>query len=113
MQSTARSSLHRLRLSADQLAKRRAKRLCYNCDEVYTSGHKCKRLFHLKEEDEEVEGEEELEPEVAVEAALSMMAALGLKQGDAMEVEVEMEGKKWLGLIDGKRTHNFISAYAA
>ncbi|PNX65619.1 hypothetical protein L195_g062692, partial [Trifolium pratense] len=35
------------RLSPDELQARRDKGLCYNCDERYQRGHRCKRLFHL------------------------------------------------------------------
>ena len=35
------------RLNASQMQERREKGLCYNCDEKYQYGHKCK-LFHCK-----------------------------------------------------------------
>ncbi|KAL1145373.1 hypothetical protein V6Z11_A11G294300 [Gossypium hirsutum] len=36
------------RLTRIEMAERRAKRLCYNCDESYSMGHKCKRLFWIE-----------------------------------------------------------------
>ncbi|MCI02593.1 retrovirus-related pol polyprotein from transposon opus, partial [Trifolium medium] len=35
------------RLTPDELQARRDKGLCYNCDERFQPGHRCKRQFHL------------------------------------------------------------------
>jgi len=37
------------------LEEKRAKGLCYNCDNKYMKGHKCaeKKLFHIECEEEE------------------------------------------------------------
>jgi len=35
------------RLSLSELQARRDRGLCYNCDELYFNGHRCKRQFHL------------------------------------------------------------------
>lgn len=35
-------------LTTEEMAARREKKLCYNCDEVYTPGHRCKqRVFYM------------------------------------------------------------------
>ena len=39
--------------------ERHAKGLCFNCDEIYTWGHQCKRLFWLDGVEESVKGEME------------------------------------------------------
>lgn len=44
------------RLNRTEMEVRRAKELCFNCDEPYVQGHRCKRLFWL-------EISEDLEPE--------------------------------------------------
>lgn len=36
------------RLNKAEMERRRAKGLCFNCDEPYTQGHRCKRLFWLE-----------------------------------------------------------------
>ncbi|KAL3519934.1 hypothetical protein ACH5RR_018083 [Cinchona calisaya] len=41
------------RLNRVEIVERRAKRLCYNCDEAYTSNHKCKCFFWLEKTDTE------------------------------------------------------------
>ncbi|CAN0926197.1 hypothetical protein LINGRAHAP2_LOCUS35196 [Linum grandiflorum] len=45
------------RLTRAEAAERRAKGLCYNCDEPYVPGHSCKRLFCLWIEGDEEAGE--------------------------------------------------------
>jgi hypothetical protein len=39
------STLPRRRLSPAEMAQRRADGLCYNCDEKFVLGHRCKKLF--------------------------------------------------------------------
>ncbi|KAG6482276.1 hypothetical protein ZIOFF_058907 [Zingiber officinale] len=46
------------RLTRAEMAERSAKGLCFNCDESYSTGHKCKRLFWIEVSDDEKEGEE-------------------------------------------------------
>ncbi|KAJ4749170.1 Sulfite exporter TauE/SafE family protein [Rhynchospora pubera] len=48
------------RLTPTEMAERRQKGLCFNCDELYTRGHKCKRLFWLEIMDEDEQGESSL-----------------------------------------------------
>lgn len=62
------------RLTRAEMAERRAKGLCYNCDEQFTSEHRCKKLFWLEilSPDEEQEStapvEEFSEPEISIHA---------------------------------------------
>jgi hypothetical protein len=36
------------RLTAAEMAERREKGLCFNCDEKFSRGHRCQRLFYLE-----------------------------------------------------------------
>ena len=45
------------RLTAAEMAERREKGLCFNCDEKFSRGHRCQRLFYLEVVDD-VEEEE-------------------------------------------------------
>ena len=36
------------RLTSAELLERRRQGLCFNCDEPYTPGHACSRLFYLE-----------------------------------------------------------------
>ena len=58
------------KLTRAEMAERRAKGLCYNCDESYSAGHKCKRLFWIEVPDDESELEEEImgDPKVSLHA---------------------------------------------
>jgi hypothetical protein len=49
------------RLTTQQLEERKAKGLCFNCDNKYSKGHKCgeKKIFYIEIEEEE---EQEQEP---------------------------------------------------
>ena len=52
------------KLSPTKLQRWRQQGLCYNCDEKYTMGHKCKKLFFIDVEEENEEAiEEEYEEE--------------------------------------------------
>jgi hypothetical protein len=53
--------LNNTRLTPQQLEERKAKGLCFNCDNKYSKGHKCgeKKLFYIDCEEEE---EQEQEP---------------------------------------------------
>lgn len=58
------------RLSKAEMSERRAKGQCFDCDELYSARHKCKRLFCLLV-DEHEDYEEEfklLEPEISLNA---------------------------------------------
>ncbi|PPS12515.1 hypothetical protein GOBAR_AA08125 [Gossypium barbadense] len=47
------------RLTQADMAERRAKGLCYNCDESYSMGDRCKRLFWIEVADIEDEQDDE------------------------------------------------------
>jgi hypothetical protein len=36
------------RLTAAEMAERREKGLCFNCDEIFSRGHRCQRLFYME-----------------------------------------------------------------
>ena len=65
--SERRSLTHSLpqptRLTPQQIEEKRAKGLCYNCDNKYSRGHKCgeKKLFYIEGPNEEEEEEPVLE----------------------------------------------------
>ena len=47
------------RLTPAEMAEHRQQGLCYNCDEQYTRGHKCPRLFYLEVTDADEDDTEE------------------------------------------------------
>ncbi|KAJ0082471.1 hypothetical protein Patl1_10882 [Pistacia atlantica] len=115
------------RLSSLQMKERRAKGLCYKCDDKWGSCHKCKfaRLFFImdcaySEEDEpqpvqqppllegvEVpSGGEEVDPELAPE--ISIHALAGSPSPKTMCILGHVNGCVIVILIDTGSTHNFM-----
>ncbi|KAG6490402.1 hypothetical protein ZIOFF_051698 [Zingiber officinale] len=92
------------RLSRAEMAERRAKGLCFNCDESYSTGHKCKRLFWIKVLDDDSEGEEEGEthPEI------SLHAISGVRNSQTMQLLAASHGIPVSILVDSGSTHNFV-----
>jgi hypothetical protein len=109
--------------SAEQLDRRR-KGLCFNCDEPYTSGHKCAHLFYLETvDDAEVEAlTAELDATTLSEAGvttygpvdatafvISLHAMAGIKTAKTMLLPVTIHGERLTALVDTGSTHNFLS----
>jgi hypothetical protein len=69
------------RLSAEELAAKRARGECYNCTEKYTADHKCavKGVFFLELADED-------EEEVAAELGISLHSLTGTEVGNTMQL---------------------------
>ncbi|XP_026384082.1 uncharacterized protein LOC113279619 [Papaver somniferum] len=105
------------RLTQAEAEERRKQQLCYNCDEKWHRGHRCKThtLFLIdrydnQDEDngtDEVAIEEESEKE-AVE--ISMHALDGSLAPQTMWVQGEIKKAKVTILIDSGSTHNFVDS---
>nr|DAD39879.1 TPA_asm: hypothetical protein HUJ06_014202 [Nelumbo nucifera] len=94
------------KLSPTELQKRREQGLCYNCDEKYTMGHKCKKLFFIElEEDDEGTTEEEYVEETPV---ISLHALAGVQSPQTMRVHSQIGKTPLTILIDSGSTHNFL-----
>jgi len=114
------------RLSPVQMKERRARGLCYNCDEKWGSGHKCKsaRLCimecedsdgeelqpiqqpRLLEEADSLSGGSEVNPETAPE--ISIHALAGSPSPKTMRILGYVNGCAVVILIDTGSTHNFM-----
>ncbi|KAB5538897.1 hypothetical protein DKX38_016430 [Salix brachista] len=100
------------RLSRTEMDERRAKGLCFNCDEVYTRGHQCKRLFWLDGIEESVQGEtedhdieEEFPPEISLHAIMGEHSG-----GKTMKIHGIIGNQHLLILIDSGSTHSFLGS---
>ncbi|KAL4204514.1 hypothetical protein AMTRI_Chr01g132400 [Amborella trichopoda] len=82
------------RLSLAELSERRAKELCFNCNEKFGPGHRCKKLFLIEGSwpDEEEEAE-----------AMTNMA------NKTMRVQGSLGQQRVTFLIDSVSTHNFLN----
>jgi hypothetical protein len=81
----------------------RAKGLCFNCDEQFVRGHRCKRLFYIQSADDEDEPLEEFQ-----EATISLLAVTGIPTSDTMQVALRIGDRNLVALLDSGSMHNFI-----
>ena len=118
------------RLTGAQMEERRKQGLCYNCDEKWQVGHKCKgaKLFLL-------EGVNEIEPktsriqlveiteeEVLMDnknvssrnevnpAEITLYALVGNPTANTMRIKGRIQNHDVVSLIDSGSTHNFLDA---
>ncbi|WJZ85545.1 hypothetical protein VitviT2T_005072 [Vitis vinifera] len=94
------------------MKERRDKGRCFNCDEKFALGHRCKKLFLIEgcwpEEDsgdgigdiEEKEDNDELE--------ISLHAMAGSPAPQTMQIHGVINQQSLIVLIDSGSTHNFI-----
>ncbi|KAJ8758804.1 hypothetical protein K2173_000525 [Erythroxylum novogranatense] len=99
------------KLSWDEMQQRRAQGLCFNCDEKFTPGHRCRspRLLLLvgmatgRVWGGEIDNALPDEPEISLDALSS------LNTQNTLRVLTCIGTQKLLVLIDNGSTHNFIS----
>jgi hypothetical protein len=105
------------RLTPQQLEERKAKGLCFNCDNKYSKGHKCgeKKLFYIdceeKEEKEQEPSQDEIIEEISSKELTPMIscnALAGINTPQNLNIEGYIKKKKVIFLIDYGSTHNFI-----
>lgn len=98
------------RITPQEMAKRREKGLCYNCDEVYSRGHKCQRpQLYLMEGDDMEEPEIEVTLETDSEVGISIHALQGTQGLHTLKIEGHIKRLPVTMLVDTGSTHNFIS----
>lgn len=98
------------RLPWDELQKRREKGLCFNCDEKFVPGHRCKmnQAFFIKP----MYSSEEEEPGVQKEgedAEISVNAMAGTSGPRTMRLGSWVKGRRVVALVDNGSTHNFVN----
>ncbi|KAF3635230.1 putative early nodulin-like protein 1-like [Capsicum annuum] len=97
-------------INSDRDAERRAKGLCYSCDEQYSATHQCKQLFWLELDD----SVDSTIPDVLEDCPeISLHAITGQRHGQTMQLPAIINGQHVLSLIDSGSIHNFISSTAA
>jgi len=99
------SLLEPTRLTPQQLEEKRAKGLCYNCDNKYIKGHKCveMRLFYIdceeeEEKDQEMSKEEDIHQELTLEKeemnpTISCNALVGITTPQTIKIERHIKKK--------------------
>lgn len=110
-------------LTESQINNKRAKGLCYKCDERWFKGHQCKTQVNviLIEEDEwergeetqiETKGEEQAtldSTEVSNFVEVSLNSVAGLSSPKTMKIKGTIMNQEVVTLIDPGATHNFLS----
>jgi len=103
------------------MAQRHADGLCYNCDEKFVLGHRCKKLFVIEviSFDEEEEVDEEIECQALSGAqdnpAISLHAATGVRARgfQTLKVHVRVSDAVAVALLDSGSSHNYIDVEMA
>jgi hypothetical protein len=91
------------RLTAEEMAARRAKGECYNCSEKYSPDHKCgsKGVFLIElDEGTLLDDSEDL--------GISLHALTGVNVSTTMPLQIMIKGNPLVALIDTGSTHSFI-----
>ncbi|KAM0917971.1 hypothetical protein ACQ4PT_009355 [Festuca glaucescens] len=93
------------KLTAAEMDDRRAKGLCFNCDEKFVRGHHCKRLFYIQSADDVADTFDECDDELQI----SLLAITGVRTSDTMQLKVRVGDRELVTLLDSGSTHNFIN----
>ncbi|GAU40605.1 hypothetical protein TSUD_28110 [Trifolium subterraneum] len=114
------------KLSSEEMSSRREKGLCYNCDDTFTPGHKCKGRFYLLVSDDPesppVEPLSIQSPETDTEnhldtpdldAQISFHSLSGSSATATLRIPGQIANHSVTVLIDGGSTHNFIQTRIA
>lgn len=99
------------RLPWDEMQKRREQGLCFNCDEKFVPGHKCKvKQAYLIEpiDSSDDEGANDSSHEVD-DAEISVHAMADVKGPRTMRIGSWIKGRRVVVLIDNGSSHNFIN----
>lgn len=98
-------------LSVAEQAERRAKGLCFNCDEQFKPGHRCKapQLLFLDVDIEDKNKQAEVFEGLPETVEVSLKALTGATSQNTMQLKGNL--KKWgvTILIDSGSTHNFLN----
>ncbi|XP_017233746.1 uncharacterized protein LOC108207825 [Daucus carota subsp. sativus] len=104
------------RLTEKELQEKRAKGLCYRCDDKWVMGHRCKRrelsVLLIDDEEEDLTSEDsEIVPSPPTEPVpeVSLNSVVGLSNPKTMKLRGIIGANQVVVLIDPGATHNFLS----
>ncbi|XP_068663019.1 uncharacterized protein [Aristolochia californica] len=88
------------------MEERSSKGLCYNCDEQYTFGHQCQKLFWLEVTNEGEEVPEVKEPQVE-EPEISLHAITGIQSTTTMQLPIQPRPIASLSVANGENFQSY------
>lgn len=100
------------RMSLVELKERREKRLCYNCNEKFAHGHRCKKFFLIEACTAEEDGDMVMDVESNDEQetpGISLHAISGGNSPNTMKVLGSIQAISTMVLLDSGTSHNLIS----
>ncbi|KAK0578199.1 hypothetical protein LWI29_006640 [Acer saccharum] len=103
------------RMTPEELNERRRNGLCFHCNDKYSPGHNCAKLFRIEAYWEEGDNdvEMEIEEEADSDPKISLHAMAGGHTSETMRLFGGIMGQSVMILVDSGSTHNFISSQAA
>jgi hypothetical protein len=117
------------KLTRDEMDERQLKGLCYNCDDKYFSGHKCKEQNLFMAISEDISEEDVETPLVSespestditppsnppkLEPVISLNALIGFSAPQTLKIIGYIKHWKVIILVDSGGTHNFIHHHIA
>ncbi|KAG8377804.1 hypothetical protein BUALT_Bualt08G0071700 [Buddleja alternifolia] len=115
---------HKKLLTASEMRARREKNLCYNCDETFVPGHRCKQrqIYMIISEEEELIHNSQHESEIINEIeeelidddmTVSLNSLLGTTDMNTLRIKGSVKGQDIPILIDSGSTHCFLDENTA
>ncbi|XP_006584232.1 uncharacterized protein [Glycine max] len=110
------------RLTPEEMATRREQGLCYQCDEKWAHGHRCKSRLHILIADEDPEPSpcsispavpSDIEMDHTLTPHISLNAMEGTPTPQTFRVLGSLKCHQVVILVDGGSTHNFIQSRVA
>lgn len=119
MSSSVKSVGEVRRLTEKELQEKRAKGLCYRCDDKWVQGHRCRHkelsvlLIDEEEEETECEGSDSLSsPTEEFPTEVSLNSVVGLSSPKTMKIRGLIGELVVVVMVDPGASHNFISETA-
>lgn len=108
----------RVKLTHREMMEKRAKGICFTCDDKWSHNHVCKNRRELniilgETEDEPLEVGEEVfeEEELQPLAEISLQSVVGISSPKTMKLKGTIAGQTVVIMVDSGATNNFISTH--
>lgn len=86
--------------------------MCFNCDEPYTYGHQCKKLFVIILEEERNTERMEFNEDIDTDCVVSLHAFKGQPPAETIKLVGKVKNNEVVILVDPGSTHSFLDPSA-